>query len=94
MAFVLSGGKLTPETKKTKGPLPPKPLFLGDVWTQYLDSYPPGSKEASTLGTEKTHVGHLTRILGSETEFVSLSLAMLQVYANKRSREVGHTGRR
>ena len=53
--FIASGGSQT--AKPTHAEVAPQPT-LGDLFDRYLSDIPEGHKEKTTLGTEKTHMGH------------------------------------
>src|SRR5262249_19518545 len=94
VAFIVSGGKLQPAKAEevVLATSPRKPMTLQEAGEQYLASFPDSSKESETLDTERTHLKHLTRILGASRPLKEMKRAELQGYVNRRSREKGLRG--
>ena len=87
--FIVSGGQRIgkPTTLRTA-------VTLSEVRTAYFDSIPEGAKAPSSLGTEKTHAGHLVRLLKGSTLMEAIREPDLQTqYINKRAKEKGHRGK-
>ncbi len=85
--FIASGGSL-PSKPTHESSI--RPLTLGELFDRYLADIPQGHKERSTLGTEKTHMKHLRRLLGEKKAVASISLADVQGYHNKRGKQTWH----
>jgi hypothetical protein len=85
--FIASGGSLA--AKPTHEP-PARPMTLGELFDRYLADIPEGHKEKSTLGTEKTHMKHLRRLLGERKAAASIAYTDVQAYHNKRVKEAWH----
>lgn len=88
--FLISGGKIAPT---------PEPAILhsrcfADVCDDYLDSFAEGSKEASTLKTERHHLSHLKRLVGRRVQIASIKCETLEDYVHRRQKEKGIRGRR
>lgn len=85
--YIASGGVLAakPTHDEVAGP-----LTLGNLCDRYLADIPEGHKEKSTLGTEKTHMKHLRRLLGEDRAVCSIALADVQGYHNKRIKQNWH----
>lgn len=85
--FIASGGvhAAKPTQEQTA-----RPMSLGELFDRYLADIPDGHKEKSTLGTEKTHMKHLRRLLGETKAVPSISLADVQGYHNKRGKQIYH----
>lgn len=81
--FIVAGGKLDTPAKLAVG------KSLQQVVQEYFDCLPEGSKERSSLATEKIHTGHLERLLGKRTLVRALNAARLQEYVSKRCGEKG-----
>ena len=76
ITFLMTDGKKNEPIK------PEKIRTLGDLFTGYLNSLPPGSKEESTLEGEAIHRRHLQRILKKRCPLKSLTQKALQGYTN------------
>jgi hypothetical protein len=95
VGFVISGGKLRPGPKEqvVAEPEARPPLTIQEAGERYFDSFPPGSKEAETIKTERVHFKHLTRLLGSNTVLEALGRDDLQGYVGRRIKERGLRGK-
>ena len=87
--FLLSGGKVSSTDKAVSQDSP----RLGYVCDEYVASYSAGSKEASTLKTEKLHLRHLRRLLGEETPLDRIETKSIEAYVRSRQGEPGIRGR-
>jgi len=86
-SFLVSDGRLNGKPKDQDW------LTLKDFFDRYLASLPSGAKEANTSYTERIHIRHLLRVLGSRTSLRSVTAKELQAYVNRRSTEKGRYGR-
>lgn len=86
--YILSGGKTQLRS------LEPADLTLKQLFADFFADIPAGSREESTIYGMKIHEGHLRRILGDDFSVSSLTLADLQRYVSKRSKEKGVRGRK
>jgi integrase len=68
-------------------PTPERPQ-LEDVCKAYTADQ--RDKAKNTLDSERKHIGHLTKILGAETELDSITTADLQSYVKKREKQTHH----
>lgn len=85
--FIMSGGRIAKEpTASTKG------RSLKKVTGLYFEALPEGAKADSSLCTEKTHTGHLLRLLRGESQLRHIGVPELQDYVKRRSRESGLRG--
>lgn len=84
--FVRSGGKVSRLARVTKT------VKQSEVWQSYIDSFPPGSKAASSLATETIHRDHFLKVLG-DVAFQSIQPAVLQQYVSQRGKQKGLRGR-
>jgi integrase len=93
--FITSGGKLRPEPKPepAEAQEAQAPLTLAEAGARYFASFPPSSKEPSTIQTERIHLNHLTRLLGADRPLESFTRDDLQDYVNRRTKERGVRGR-
>jgi len=80
--FIVTAGKKTGESASSAGPLTLKQLF-----DTYTDKLPAGSKEESTLKTEKLHFKHLLRHLKAGTIAQSLTASHVQAYVQRRAKD-------
>jgi integrase len=87
--FILSGGKVTQRPR-----VAPAAKTLKEVTDAYFAELPEGAKAASSLYTEKIHVGHLVKVLKGATPLRQIGVAELQGYVTKRSREKGTKGKK
>ena len=88
-AYLISGGAVAAKPK------PPrvsemcqeagKPPTIGSIFDTYTTLLTPGSKEANSIDTEAIHARHFKRVLGEGLRFDSLSVEVLQRYADKRA---------
>ena len=67
---------------------------LDDVCDGYLASFNHGTKEDSTLDTERKHLNHFQRIFGRRTPIASWGGAELDRYIKKRQQEPGLRGQK
>ena len=86
--FILSGGKVSQRPN-----IAPTAKTLKEVTDAYFAELPEGAKAASSLATEKIHVGHLVKVLKGSTPLRQIGVAELQGYVTKRSREKGIKGK-
>ena len=88
-AFILTGGKVQKRADRVADSLhdDAKPPTIGSVFDVYEATLTPGSKEASSIETEAIHGRHFRRVLGADRRFDSLSVEVLQRYADKRAGE-------
>jgi integrase len=86
--FLVSGGRevrrVVPEVGE---PAPPPPLTVAGLFDRHARELTPGTKEASTLGTEAVHARHFARLLGPGTPLESVDLAAIQGYSDRRAAE-------
>ncbi len=61
---------------------------LADLFDSYLRDYPKGSKEATTLKTERIYLAHFRRLLDSRTRLIEFTTQMMQSYVDARSQHV------
>jgi integrase len=87
--FIISGGKVAHRPTVT-----PTGKTLKEVTDAYFAELPEGAKAASSVYTEKIHVGHLLRILKGPTPLNQIGVSELQGYVTKRSRESGQRDRK
>lgn len=87
--FLLSGGKITPNSEPVL--IRTKPLSV--VCEKYFDSYTEGSKEYSTLQTERTHLSHFKKLMGKSKQLASITAETIEDYIRKRQQEPGIRGR-
>ncbi len=86
--YVLTGG-----TQCGKANLVATPqATLESLFEDYFAALPSGAKEENSLATERTHVGHLLRLLKGTTNIVATTTARLQDYINQRAKESGQRG--
>lgn len=85
LTFLLTDGRKT-------APPPAKVLTVKALFEAHHADMPPGSKEANTLATEKTHMRHLIRVLGEDFDVRGLTLVDLQRYVNTRSTQKWRRG--
>ncbi len=79
--FILSDGKVAAK------PAVACSLSVGELFRVYQETLPPGAKESTTLACERTHMRHLSRLIGTSGQAKSLGVADLQRYADARARE-------
>jgi integrase len=79
--FLLSDGKL-----ERKPDLTP-PSTIRDLIACYRDKFTTGVKEANTTKTERIHLNHLERIIGSKTPVSQVCTATIQEYVDTRKTE-------
>jgi integrase len=94
--FVMSGGRLgapPAEEPRGEGAGAQAELTLRQAGEHYIAGFPPGSKEAETLATERTHLKHLDRLLGGDRPLTSLCRDDLQGYVTRRAGEAGRRGK-
>jgi integrase len=65
---------------------------LEALFEDYFTALPDGAKEANSLATERTHVGHLLRLLKGTTNVAAITTVRLQDYINQRAKESGQRG--
>jgi hypothetical protein len=85
-SFLVSDGRLNGQPKDQDW------LTLKEFFDRYLESPPAGAKEENTSYTERIHIRHLLRVLGSRTTLRSITAKELQSYINERSTENGRYG--
>jgi hypothetical protein len=85
--FLLSDGKLNGK------PTVARSITLASMFDKYRESLPDRSVEESTLYTARIHMNHVARVMGRTADARGISLADLQRYVDKRSKEKGHGGR-
>lgn len=83
--YILSVGKLAGRPSVS---VRVKPRTLADLFDSYLSDYPKGSKEATTLKTERIHLAHFRRLLDSRTRLIEFTTQMMQSYVDARSQHV------
>lgn len=76
--LLLSDGKLEQRVKTVKV------MTVGELVAKYKATFTVGVKEKNTARTEKLHLGHAERILGSSTPISLVTSATLQVYIDSR----------
>ena len=81
--FLKAGGKVRVKTSLVDD------MTLQSVCAKYLDSYATGSKEQSTLTTERHHINHYLRLLGNTTSFRSITDEHVTTYIKARRLEKG-----
>ena len=81
--FLLSDGKLNGQPQTP----PARQLTLGELLTLYQETLTEGAKAATTLATERTHVKHLRAALKPTTPMDALTKAVIQAYADARTRK-------
>ena len=81
IAFLLSDGRVEKQVSEHRH------LGLADFFKTYQERLPNGSKEDSTLRSERLHVGHFQRHLGTNRNVQSITKADLQRYVTKRLKE-------
>lgn len=79
--FLLTDGKATGK------PSLAGVLTIGDLFTWFVDSIPPTSKEEATFKTWNVHRKHFERIMGASKNLSSIIGNDLQGYVNHRARE-------
>lgn len=86
--FVRSGGKITelPSVRTTRP--------LEAACREYLDSFTEGTKDRSTLDTEKHHLNHLKRHLGGRVTVDTICTDDIERYVRQRQGEKGTRGRK
>jgi len=87
--FIISGGQVA-----RRPVVAPAAKTLKEVTDAYFADLPEGAKAASSLYTERIHVGHLLGILKASTPLREIGVAELQGYVTKRSRQRGHKGKK
>ena len=90
--FLLSDGKLNHRPLEEHRERQ-KAVTLGEMFAGYRESYPKRAKEASTLYTERIHMAHLERIIGTTAPLHSVTAKKLQDYVVTRSKERSKFGR-
>ncbi|NQU21260.1 MAG: site-specific integrase [Candidatus Nealsonbacteria bacterium] len=85
--FILSGGRVTGETKLVPG------IALTKVCDEYFEAIPKGAKAQSSINTERTHTRHLMRLLKPNATIRSIGAAEVQHYVNCRLSEPGQRGK-
>jgi integrase len=83
--FILSDGKR--EVVESGQPEPPIPATISFLRQAYERELPPGAKEENSLYTERIHLSHIERLLGTGTDLASIDLAAVQRYAKARGKE-------
>lgn len=68
-------------------------IRIGSLFGEFKARTPEGALEATSLRTFKTHMGHVTRLLGSNTNLRSIRTSDLQRYVTARSGEQGRRGK-
>jgi integrase len=84
--YILSGGKLDGRPSQANRT---DPKTLSELFDSYLANYPKGAKEATTLKTERIHIGHLRRLLDTQLFLEETTSRTLQDYINARTLVVG-----
>jgi integrase len=84
--YIVSGGKLGGRPSRADRV---EPKTLADLFESYLAHYPKGAKEATTLKTERIHVGHLRRLLDTELPLADVTAGTMQRYVEARTAHVG-----
>lgn len=79
--FILSDGRISEPVSKAKK------IRFGELVTAYQTSLPKGAKEQTTLDSEELHFQHLKKHLGSKTVVTGISVADVQKYVEKRSKD-------
>lgn len=69
-----------------------KTATLASVAEAYLKSYPSGSKETESLGTERVHLNNFKRLLGARKLFHAIAASDLRNYISRRQLEPGIRG--
>lgn len=80
-AFILSDGKMSGK------PRAPQVRMLADLFQVYREGFPPGAKADTTIKTERTHMGHLTRHLKGSKIAQTITVGEMQTYVDRRLRE-------
>ncbi len=86
--FLVTDGKLNAK------PALEQPLTMAEVFERYNAQLPEGAKEASTRYTERIHLEHLKRLIGTRIPFRGLTTEILQQYVDERSQESGQKGKK
>ena len=86
--FMISGGKDVPQLKVVED------VTLEKAIENYFADLPAGAKEDSSLGTEKTHLKHVARLLKPNTPLRSLTVTQVQRYVAARISEKGQRGQK
>jgi integrase len=84
--FLLSDGKLNAKPKVAES------MSLAEVFRRYKDRFTAGAKEANTRYTEKIHMKHLERVIGTRTGIRSITTETLQRYVEERAKDKGRNG--
>jgi integrase len=87
--YILSGGKVLRRPSVAAAS-----KTLKEVTDAYFADLPEGAKAKTSINTEKTHVGHLLKILKGSTPLRQIGVADLQNYVTKRSRQQGNKGKK
>ena len=85
-AKVILSGKLEKKVESARG------MTVGDLVEKYRDTFTTGVKEQSTIQTEKIHLGHFMKLLGTRTPHSDLSPAHMQQYVDTRATD-NHRGK-
>lgn len=88
--YILSGGKRT--ERPGNGTSRPKPT-IGSLFDAYESDLIEGVKEDSTRMTERVHLNHLRRLLGSKMPLADITPKLIQEFVDARLRESGRFGR-
>lgn len=80
--FIVTAGKRTGNERKDQGP-----LTLEGLLDAYFDSLPTGSKEESTIKTERLHQRNLLRHLKGSMPAQALTAGVIQSYVQLRSKD-------
>ncbi len=86
--FLLSDGKLNGKPKVKS-----KLRTFAQFSKAFFNSIPNGSLEEDTLKCMRTHIDHLTRVIGKTFVLPELSLEDLQGYVEDRSQDKGRRGK-
>src|SRR5262245_53531470 len=90
VAFVRRDGR--PRVEERPAP-PPPGMTLGLLREAYVSTHAGGAIEPSTLGTARTHLGHVVATLGADFRVARLTTADLQRHIARRSQARGRRGR-
>lgn len=93
-AYIISSGKLTEDLSSIEPPPERHTPTLNELFEEYFDLLPDGSREESTLAGMRIHQRQLARILGEEMDVAKVTIADLQRFIARRAKEPGIRGRK
>lgn len=85
--FIVSGGMRATKVVAQAVSEPQVALTLGDLFRLYAEHMPAEAKAETTVAMEGFHKAHLLRIFGHDAAVKEMTLADVQRYANRRSKE-------